>query len=285
MSNTPTKSCNFHYGRELTDKEKQVVKIVDSCSYPITPTEVSALTKFKHATVRFYLRKLEKGGFVRRKYRGHYVSVKNVPTKSSSVVGAFGAVAPMLHSIRLRFVDVGLWPRSWVRVFGSVVKVTFTVYKNRSALVFVDCIGDVSLDYPAFRLVMDCIQKEVRSPNWASCRVTNFEFNYDFHGIKLDGVQGVTLKAFDGSFHRIYNKRFGLRDEVKVVGSKSVADVLALMQGGVSTYNIVQLLFANFQETKKYVEATQFQNRLVVDAVSQMRRLADAVSKRGDPGG
>lgn len=276
---TVTKSGHFHYGKELSEKERQIVKVIDSCSYSITPIEISALTQIKDSTVRKLLRSLEKGGFVRRKFRGHYISVNNPVTKSSSVVGSLNTMSPMLHSIRLRFEGVGLWPHSWREEFGDIVNVTYTVYKNKCGLVFVDCIKDVSLDYPAFKLVMACIGKAFRSPNWASCRVTNFEFNYDFQGVKLDGAQGVTFTAFDGSFHRVYNKRFGLRDEVKVVGSKRVEDVLALMQGGVSTYNILQLLHMNFQKMSALVDAQKFQNRISSEAMASMSRLVDSLKK------
>jgi hypothetical protein len=51
------------------------------------------------------------------------------------------------------------------------------------------------------------------------------------------------MKAFDGSFRWFYNKRFGLRDEVKVVGSSRVENVLLLMQGEVSAYSISSFFF------------------------------------------
>jgi hypothetical protein len=83
------------------------------------------------------------------------------------------------------------------------------------------------------------------------------------------------MKAFDGSFRRIYNKRFGLRDEVKVVGARRVEDVLLLMQGGVSTYSTLQFLFQTLQQLK-------IQNKLNVENVAQNRRLfTEFLRRRG----
>lgn len=68
-----------------------------------------------------------------------------------------------------------------------------------------------------------------------------------------------------------------MRDEVKTVGSKKIEDVLALLQGGVTQYNIQQLLFMNFQKLSEYVEAEKFGNQLIFGAVSEMRKLVEAI--------
>lgn len=266
-------SYNFQYSIQ----EQKIIEAVENSLEPITPLEVSSITKINHSSVKVLMPKLARNGVIRREYHGHYVSAKNLVTFGSSVVDSYGEfVSPLLHSVRFRFVGLAsVSPRRWVVEVGSVVNVSFQVFSNGSAVVFVDCVGDVSLDYPAFCLLVDRVCGELGVSCWDGVSVSSFEFNVDFEGVRLDGVQAVTLRAFDGSFHRLYNKRFGVRDEVKVVGSQKVESVLALMQGGVSTYNVLQLLFANFQEQQKLVELYKFQNRVVSDAVSSMRRLVE----------
>ncbi len=83
--------------------------------------------------------------------------------------------------------------------------------------------------------------------------------------MRLDGVQAVTLKGFDGSFRRIYNKRYGLRDEIKAVGFRRIEDVLCLLQGGVSTYDIFQFLFMLTKEVKE-------ERKAIAEAAAQMHR-------------
>jgi hypothetical protein len=132
-------------------------------------------------------------------------------------------------------------------------------------------------------LLLDCwwglFLKELRLADWNRVFVSSFECNTDFEGLHLDGVKAVSLMSFDGSFGRAYARKFGLRDEVRVVGNRRIEDVLALLQGGVSNYSVVQLLFMNLGKIDDYFEATKFQNRFVGEAVEQMRRMADAVIK------
>lgn len=273
-----TKSGNFCYGSTLSDKHKIILKEVENSPYSITPKEISSNTGLKAATVRKYLRDLEKGRLVKRKFRGHYVSMKNLVTNDRRMVHGFPEVK--VHSVRFRVVDVGGGERSWCRDFG-VLKLKFVVHGNRTAEVFVDCGKGVSLDYVAFRLVVGVVCGELGC-SWGQVSVVSCEFNRDFFGVRLDGVKAVTLRSFDGSFRRVYNHRGFLRDEVKTVGSKKIEDVLALMQGGISQYNIQQFLYVNFQKWSEYVEATKFSNRLVSDAVSEMRRLVKAMVTEKD---
>jgi len=112
------------------------------------------------------------------------------------------------------------------------------VHRNGTAEVFVG--KGVSFGYWGFRLLVELLFKYELSCGWSQVCVTNAEFNRDFQGLQLDGVQGVTLRAFDGSFRRLYNHgKDVLRDEVKMVGSKTISDVLALMSGNIPDYNIL----------------------------------------------
>ena len=187
---------------------------------------------------------------------------------------------PRLHCLRLRVSGLPGDPSdSSVRKRDlGAVRVTAQRFRNGSRVVFVECVGDYSLDYVAFRLLLDALSVELGwlgVDDWRKMMVSSFEFNNDWQGVRLDGVKAVTLKAFDGSFRRIYNKRFGLRDEVKVVGARRVEDVLLLMQGGVSTYSLQQFLFQTLQQL-------EIQNRVTVENVAQNRRLfAEFLRRRG----
>jgi len=274
-----TKSDHFDYGVGFGIKERMILKIVGESLYPLTPQEISSKTDIKASTVRKYVRKLSKRGFLIRKHHGHYISRKNAFTFSSSMVKHAEGFAdlPRVHCLRLRFPDVKLSRRDWKRDFG-VVRVKFQVHSNGWATVFVDCKNPYSLGFVAFQMLISFLLEELCYDRrfMDRVKVPSFEWNREFFGVRIDGVKALTLKAFDGSFRRIYNKKFGLRDEVKIVGSPSLSNVLALMQGGVSTYNIVQLLFANFEEQKKLVELHKYQNRIFSDLVSQTRRLVEA---------
>jgi hypothetical protein len=167
----------------------------------------------------------------------------------------------------------------WTRKLGDVGKITFVVHQNGSATVFVDCVRDCSLDVVGFRIVLGIVQEElgVTDGELAAARVVSYELNTDFQGWRLDGVKAITVKAFDEAFWRVYDKRGFLRSEVKATRPLDVANVLALMNGGVSHYNTLQLLFLNFRGIQRYVDATKLQNRFLVEIVGQNRQIVAAL--------
>ena len=270
------KSGHFNYLVLPSEKYERILETIENSSSPITPKEISSSTKINPATVRKYVRKLEKMKHITKVFYGHYVSTKNLFTSGGSIVKSD---CPKLHCLRLRIVDFIRELRTFSRDFGYL-KLVFQHYTNGSVTVFVDCVGSYSLDYVAFRLLVDCVLKELCLADWEKISVSSFEFNNDFEGVRLDGVQAVTLKAFDGSFRRMYQKHFGVRDEVKVVGSVPVENVLTLLKGGVDSYNISQLLFGVAQEIRAEREAVKFLSGLVIEGMSSLKRYWEAIADR-----
>ena len=257
-------------------KYAQILETIETSSFPITPIETSSFTGIKHSTARKYVKRLEGMGRILRVYYGHYVATNNLFTPVRSMVKSD---FPKLHCLRLRVIDfVGAGRRDSIN-FGYL-KLVFQYHNNKSVTVFVDCVGSYSLDYIAFRLLVELVMKELGLEDWKNVTVSSFELNNDFEGIRLDGVQAVTLKAFDGSFRRMYQKHFGVRDEVKVVGSVPVENVLTLLKGGVDSYNISQLLFGVAQEIRAEREAVKFLSGLVIEGMSSLKRYWEAIADR-----
>jgi hypothetical protein len=271
---TPVTVSHSYYRSFLSATSKRVLKVVDESPIPITPLEISQGIKINAATVRKTLARLVKKGFIRKITYGLYASLKSSVTLESSMGG--GCDGPRLHCLRLS--ASGLVGASGCRRrdFG-LVKVTVQRFGNGSGAVFVDCVDPCSLDYPAFRLLLDAIGPDLDwlgVQDWRRLRVNSFEFNVDWFGARLDGVKAVTVKAFDGSFRRMYNKRFGVRDEVKAVGSRRVEDVLLLMQGGASMYSLLQFLFRTVQQLElqyKLTAETNLQNRRIFEEFLRRR--------------
>jgi hypothetical protein len=261
----------------LSGNSKQVLETIEQSSIPITPLEISQITKIKGSAVRKTLERLVKKRFIQKIDYGLYASLKYNVTLESSVGKGECDWGPRLHCLRLRASGLLGDPGDQKRDLG-VVRVTAQRYKNGSGDVFVDCVRDYSLDYGAFRLLLDAIRPDLEwlgVDDWRKMMVSSFEFNNDWQGIRLDGVKAITVKAFDGSFRRIYNKRFGLRDEVKVVGARRVEDVLLLMQGGVSAYTLQQFLYQTLQQL-------EIQNKLSAETGVQNRRIfTEFLRRRG----
>jgi hypothetical protein len=262
---------HFHYGSSLSLIAKRIMGVIEQSPIPITPLEISQKTRIKRSTVRKCLARLARKGFIRKFCHGHYMSLRSSVTLASSMVGGVCDVLPRVHCLRFRVSDVAGKPSSW-EVDLDVVRICFRRFKNGSAQVFVDCQESYSLDYLGFRLLVEVVVGQLGVDDWNKIAVSSLEINNDFEGERLDGVQAVTLKSFDGTFRRIYNRRLGLRDEVRVVGTRKLEDVIPLLRGGISSYNILQLLYMNFHE----IQRQNILIPLVEEAVSQMRRLVEA---------
>jgi hypothetical protein len=267
-----SKSGNFRYGFKLSKKHMEIFEVVKTNPYPVSPLEIARVTEIKPGTVRKYLRELERYCLVRRKHHGYYVSFENLVTGSRRMVGSTGL---KIHGVRFRVVGVHVIRNAWSRDF-EVAKLKFVVHKNETAEVFVSCgVNGEGLDYAAFRLLISIICSELNC-SWDAISVVCCEFNNDYLGLQLDGLKAVTLRSFDGSFRRMYNRSRGqLRDEVKIVGLRKLNDVLALMMGNVGVYNILQsqrMLFNEQSETKESILAAL---PLFQRCVQSMEKLAD----------
>jgi ribosomal protein S25 len=279
------KSCQSNYPLLLGKRSIAVLKAIEESPISITPKEISQKTGIKVNTVHKCVRRLERKGYIKREIYGHYVGLRNSVSLGSSIAergGDFGAASalavPRVHCLRFYVRDVvgkaGRW--EWP---SSALQVKFFRYKKGTAQVFCDCVGDYSLDYVAFRFLTESVLRELGCFDWGKVSLVSPEFNKDLIGWRLDGAKAVTLKAFDGSFRRIYQKRFGLRDEVKLVGSLPVEKALVLMEGGVSAYNLFQFLFLIVKQAQSQNEELKICSGLMLDAIGHMGRLVDACYK------
>jgi len=259
----------------LCETARRILKMVEESPIPITPLELSQCTKIKGPTVRKSLQRLVSKRFIQKIGYGLYANWKYSVTLDTSM-GKGECGSPRLHCLRLQVGGLAGGCCEWKRDFG-VIRVTIQRFRNGSGLVFIDCVGNYSLDYGAFLILLNGLRpdfKRLGVQDWRIMRVSSFEFNHDWLGVRLDGVKAITAKAFDGSFRRMYNKKFGLRDEVKAAGSRRIEDVVALMMGGVSAYTTHQYLFRTLQQL-------EIQNQLNAENMAQNRRLFAELLRRG----
>lgn len=260
----------------LSINYQKILKTIENSAIPITPLEISSFTGIKANTVRKYVIALAERKFVVRVRYGHYVSSKNIFTLGSRMGKSD---FPKLHCLKLRLNNFSGSVRSWSKIFGDV-KVSYQQHNNGTVTVCVDCTDPYSLDYNAFRLLVELIKNELGLEDWEKVTVSSFEFNNDIEGVRIDGAQAVTMRSLDGSFRRVYQKSFGIRDEVRVVGSVPVENVLTLLKGGVDPYNIAQLIFRLTKEIQTEREGMKFLSGLLIDGMSSLRRYWEAITAR-----
>ncbi len=269
-------SYNSHYGGLLREAERRILEYIDSIGFEETPKDIATKLGMNHNSVKVYLRRLLERNFVYQPHRGYYASKKNLVTLDTHpggrVTGVSEVALPKIHNIRLKIeglIGVGL-----VREIelGSA-SATVTGSENDVANVMVDCYPGVSLDYAGFKLLMASLRNALSVPKNAPIYVTSFELNHDFAGIQLDGCKSMTLRAFDGSFERLYNKyRNVVRREVRPVGKTSPEAISALLRGGVTGYNLLQLVSLLINEIRGYTEAQKYTNRILSDLLHKLGR-------------
>jgi hypothetical protein len=111
--------------------------------------------------------------------------------------------------------------------------------------------------------------------------ITSFEQNRDFVGCRLDGVFNcVTKEGLFGVIERVYQKEENLvRHEHKVSKSMSLSEFESLLQGGVTGYNVNQLVFTMLQKMDQLTEAVKFNNRGMLEILKQSCRETETDHK------
>lgn len=243
-----------YYPFSLSQVSELIKKTVEKERIPITPMQVTLKTGIKAATVRKYLRRLEKKRFIQRIAYGLYAGLEYSVTLRSSMVGECDSL-PRAHSLRLLLPGFLRSGSSVVREDLGLVSVTIQRYKNGKAQVFFDCHDKYSMDIVALLAVLKYAWNELGVKGYDGIRVLSVELNNDFIGTRLDGVQAVTFTDFMGNFRRLYNTRFGYRDEIKIVGQRKLEEIIPLLHGGVSLSTSHQILFMSYQEIQKLTTA------------------------------
>ena len=238
---------------------------------PLFPKEIASKARVNHATTRVYLKQLLKEGVVIRPTRGLYVINPNH--------GVGGGQLPRVQNLWLSVVDLAV-SKSVKRVetFGDVtLTVTFGKKRDRVTAVFATDTGmgftSCSLAIARFKTVVrEVLGVEISDLDiW----VRNCEFNEDYVGIRLEGLNCVTVKSFLGSMAKIYNKGAGFRSEVKV-RPDSIEGIMALLRGGVTPYHAIQGIFLVDNRVKELTDAIKWTNR----AIQQQNRLLMEFFKR-----
>lgn len=261
------KSCNIYGG--FPSKQKRILKVLRESERPLKPKEIAFLSKINHSTTRSYLRRLFERSQVTQPYSGSYVA------KPLDIMGV--GIKPLVHNLVLSvnwFIGVNATPKfeAW---FGAVkLRVLFGT-KRKRITGFVSCDAGMDFDKVCFvidkfrQVVWDRVGLRVRDD---MIRVVSCELNEDNHSIRLDGVNCVTVKDFRGYLERIYNKDGGVRSEIKVK-PQSLEQMMVLLKGGMTSYQILQGVGFLHQSIKELIEVTKQNNRFTLQVLDALREL------------
>lgn len=257
--------------KDKAEKLRRIVKALKEADRSLWPKEVAFRTGIQPSTVRVYLRELLKAGVVLQPERGLYVIN---PTYG---VGR----PPRIHNLWLSaraFIKRG---SRKVEEYGDCkIQVILGAKRNRITGVISSSEGlDFTSCFFAIQrfkgIVKEILGLELQNSDiW----VRNCEFNEDYVGIRLEGLNCVTVKSFLGTLERLYNKPEGLRSEVKVKPD-SLESILALLKGGITPYYAVQGVFMVEKRIEQLVEAIKWQNQGIQKLQNIMLKLLEKLEK------
>jgi len=249
--------------RERLPKKGIKEKILEAgakADRPIYPREIAFIIKEKKNTVRVYCRRLLKKELIRQPIPHMYSAV----TKAACGGAGVGERPPRLQNFVVQFgcvVPHGV--PSFEGFFGSVgLKVLFGCRHQRVTGYF-SC--PEGMDFNTFVLALEKFKHVVASklgvfPSNDALVPLRAEFLEDFQNVRMDFVKCLTVRSFLGSFEKLYNKSNGLRSEVRVQPD-SVEAIYTLLKGGVTNYNVVQLVFLTLRNLEKLVEAVKLESQ------------------------
>lgn len=267
---------------------QQILSLLEESDFPLGPSEIAQKTMLKKSSCRVYLRNLLEKGLIAQMGYGKYVAktkLQSLKPSSEGRVKVFGGAVPLrIHEVRLRVDGGGVVVRHGEKVVLGDVVYEFVWCGGGVITVRVAC--DRGLDDKEWRHARDFVLRRLGVGSPEQLEVVSYEIGHDYEGVRLDGAKCLTLKAFDGAIERFYNKRIDgrdvLRHEAKVPKGVSVVSVEALLQGGVTSYNVMQSQFAMQQSIRELAESVKGSNRLSVDQAIKLENIFKGFFERFD---
>lgn len=247
--------------------KERIVDLLEHTDIELTPLEIAKKLDLNHSSVRVYLPQLVAAGRIVTPYHGAY---------SSKTTHGMGAGALRVHNI-VATGDVEV-SEHWevTEQVGSVkVRVVFGEKRDKVSI-FISC--DAGMDKNSCLLALDKgfgIVKSRLGKDLEHICLKTFELNRDFLGVRVDRATCITRKGLYDMVERVYQKQEGVRHEWKISKEMPLAEFEALLQGGVTSYNLMQANFALVQEVKKLTEAQKMTNEQLQSQGRVLNALLD----------
>ena len=195
------------------DKESRVRKLLKQHPEGLTPGFIATTTGINHNTTKSLLRKLDVEGVVRTKQglRGCYVLVEEsghniLCWKFHNLILTHKLSSPVREKISIKLIQ----PLSKI-TFGIGEKTHQATLRFSSK--FPRSIQDLETISLLFQHLIEKSKYPV--PKIDAIEVRSVEFNRDYHNLKIEGANCITVDGLLTQF-KLYNKRNGLREEYKI---------------------------------------------------------------------
>lgn len=254
--------------------KNRILTVIEESEIELTPLQVAQKLHANHSSVRVYLPQLVAEGKIVTPYKGAYCSQITHGVRFQGV---------RVHNI----VVVGLADVDShfevVESVGSVkVRVVFGVERGKVSI-FISC--DLGMDRDSCLLALDKAFGVVRNRlgrDLDMIELKTFELNRDYLGVRVDRATCVTRVGLYGVVERVYQREQGVRHEWKISQNMPLADFEALLQGGVSGYNVMQANFMMVQEMKKLGDALKMTNSQLLEQGRVLASILSWIYKNND---
>lgn len=254
--------------------QRRILEVLQNADHPLWPKEISRQAQVHYGTTRVYLRQLLQQGRVKQTEPRLYVM---------NPMYGVGEAPPLIQNVILRVRSRGsVVVPSFVEQFGDVtLKVSYGMKRGKITCALSCPRG---MDLSSFAMAVAYVKHlagawEGVDPTDDEIEVVSCEFLNDYQGMRLEGVQCITLKTLLGALERIYNKGAGLRSEVKVK-PQSLEAIYTLLKGGVTAYNVIQGIFAVDKRIEDLTVAIKHQNLGMQSLTTTMKALLERWDQR-----
>jgi len=218
--------------RTLATAAQRILHLLSIEDRLLSPPEIARNTKIPPNQVRARLCELRKAGKVDRPFRGYYVCD---PTYG------VGVPAPRIQNLRVTARGVPVASSDLVDKRLGDLRIRVTFGKKRGIISYT-VKADKGLDVYGLRLChtlvnLECEVRGYRELVWTP---QNFGLLFDHESVRLEGVTAIIWEDLEGTLEKYYNRETGMRREIRGSSSKSVQDLEALIQGGVTTSTVMQ---------------------------------------------
>ncbi len=289
---------------------ERILDLLRAADRPLSPYTIAEKLGINDNSVRGRLSDLARKGMIERVYRGYYqiISTQGVgasikPPKIQNIKAIVHPSPRLTKPILEKGRADGLVyykKREYHHIFefqgppegnDGMVRLDLTFGLTRNKITW-DMKAPLGLDYYGLMISYEYVKKIINLVGVSILEsdyidfskprcfmMVNYEFLDDIIGIKLEGVNCITFRTFEGHFEKIYSKTYGVRREVRSNQPRPISEILALYQGGLPNYMVAQASYDIARTVEKQTEAIKHVNRNLVNLVSQNNVIAKAQLK------
>jgi hypothetical protein len=262
-------------------KEYRILEFIKSYNFPVSPYFVAHNLGLNHQSVKRILIKLHNEGRIRKTGRGQYT---NLPPHGAG--GSIGDVDVGDLGFA-RFQNLDVVSTADVGLVGDIGDVVFSFPGGGAGVLevvvrFGSKLGRISwrlscpdgVDFRGLQVVVALIEERLISMGFNppfGWEVHNREVFRDVLGVRLEGLQSITLNDFMGDLMKIYSKPFGVRVERRSSRPVRVEDLDTYMMGNIPQIALVERVDHIDESVVRMGEAFKVMNRNLGDLIREVR--------------